>query len=60
MEKVFARFHKLDSFAQGTGLGMAICKAIVDVYHGKIGVESVEGKGSKFYAWIPCHAQIEK
>ena len=60
MNKVFARFHKLDNFAQGTGLGMAICKAIVDVYHGKIGVESAAGKGSKFYAWIPCEAQIVK
>lgn len=60
LDKVFARFHKLDSFAQGTGLGMAICKAIVDVYNGKIGVESQAGKGSTFYAWIPCEAEIKK
>lgn len=60
LDKVFARFHKLDNFAQGTGLGMAICKAIVDVYHGKIGVESNVGKGSKFYAWIPCEAKIHE
>lgn len=52
--KVFERFYKLNDFAQGTGLGMSICKAIVDAQNGKIGVESKFGKGSTFWAWFPC------
>ncbi|MEG0559036.1 MAG: response regulator [Muribaculaceae bacterium] len=58
MDKVFERFYKLDNFAQGTGLGMAIAKAIVDAQGGKIGVTSTEGKGSYFWAWLPCEAAI--
>ena len=53
-EKVFDRFVKLNDFVQGTGLGLSICKAIIDQCHGKIGVNSEEGKGSTFWIWIPC------
>jgi signal transduction histidine kinase/ABC-type uncharacterized transport system substrate-binding protein len=56
--KVFDRFEKLDSFVQGTGLGLAICKAIVEIQGGRIGVESKEGEGSTFWAWLPCDAEI--
>lgn len=58
--QLFQRFAKLDDFTQGTGLGLAICKAIVDVQGGKVGVESDEGKGSTFWAWFPCEAEIEE
>ena len=45
----FAREHSsTESGVQGTGLGMAITKNIVDMMGGKIEVESEEGKGSKF------------
>ncbi|MEF9985757.1 MAG: transporter substrate-binding domain-containing protein [Bacteroidales bacterium] len=58
IDKVFERFEKLDDFAQGTGLGMAICKAILDACGGTIGVDSIKGKGSTFWAWFPAEAII--
>ena len=39
---------------QGTGLGMAITKGIVDIMGGEISVESEEGKGSEFIVYLPC------
>ena len=53
-EKVFDRFYKLNDFAQGFGLGMSICRAIMDAKGGRIGVDSELGKGSIFWAWFPC------
>ena len=51
---VFKRFEKLDSFAQGSGLGLSICKAILDALGGKIGFQSEKNIGSEFWAWFPC------
>ncbi|MEG1586140.1 MAG: HAMP domain-containing sensor histidine kinase, partial [Bacteroidales bacterium] len=59
-KNVFARFQKLDSYAQGTGLGLSICKAIADAAHGKVGFNSEKGKGSTFWAWLPCEFQTKE
>ena len=56
---IFERFVKLDEFVQGTGMGLAICKSIVERCGGEIGVESA-GKdlGSTFWFWIPCERRL--
>ena len=53
LENIFERFVKLNTFKQGTGLGLSICKMIVEHLGGRIGVESEEGKGSKFWFILP-------
>lgn len=58
-EKVFKRFEKLDEFAQGSGLGLSICKAIAEACGGCTGFESHQGEGSVFWAWLPCEAEIQ-
>ena len=56
---VFDRFVKLDEFAQGTGMGLAISKSIVERCNGEIGLHSDgEGHGSTFWAWIPCERRL--
>lgn len=54
---IFERFKQLDRSDEfekgGSGLGLAICKAIVEAHQGTIGVESAEGKGSRFWFKLP-------
>ena len=56
---VFNRFAKFNSFVQGTGLGLAISKAIATALNGKIGFKSDINKGSLFWIWFPCEADIK-
>lgn len=56
MNKIFERFYKVDEFIQGAGLGLSICKVIINKYNGNIGVESKAGYGSTFTVSLPFTA----
>ena len=58
LEKIFERFEKLDSFAQGAGLGLPICKLIVEKMNGRILVDSQLGIGTTFIIELPCRSMI--
>jgi signal transduction histidine kinase len=55
--KLFLKFQQLDSSntrkAGGTGLGLVICKGIVEEHHGRIWITSEKGRGSQFSFWLP-------
>ena len=54
---IFERFEKVDSFAQGAGLGLSICKSIVEKMNGVITVDSTMGVGSTFTVELPCRTR---
>ncbi|MFC1709811.1 ATP-binding protein [Candidatus Omnitrophota bacterium] len=53
LEDIFEPFFTTKAIDKGNGLGLAICNEIIKKYNGKIGVQSLEGKGATFTILIP-------
>jgi len=57
-DRIFERFYQVDpsrSKQKGAGLGLQICKRIIEAHNGEIKVEKNEGKGVTFIVLIPCN-----
>jgi PAS domain S-box-containing protein len=63
IERLFVAFQQLDTGTrkkyQGTGLGLALSKQIVEAQGGRVGVASVVGQGSTFWALLPRHISAQ-
>jgi len=64
MGKLFQEFSQVDTSAsrqaQGTGLGLALCKKFVEMHGGTIGVDSIVGMGSTFWFILPADGPVRR
>jgi PAS domain S-box-containing protein len=59
-ERLFTDFERLgaeDGPVEGAGIGLALSRRMVDLMHGRIGVDSEPGQGSTFWIWLP-HTEV--
>lgn len=59
VQKVFARFQQIDASTRrsygGTGLGLSIVQESVELQHGRVSLDSIEGEGSVFSVFLPTN-----
>lgn len=60
VDKIFERFYKVDSFVQGAGLGLSLCKILAENLGGTLSVCSRLGEGSRFTLLLPLRRQDRK
>lgn len=51
--KIFERFYQIESEHVGSGIGLSLVQRLVELHHGRIELDSEEGKGSTFSVYIP-------
>ena len=63
LEHIFERFYRIDTRlireVNGLGVGLTICKYIVELHGGRIWAESQVGQGSTFHLWFPAYRPRE-
>jgi signal transduction histidine kinase len=61
LERIFDRFHRVDTRltreTSGVGLGLTICKLLVELHEGVIWAESCPAGGSAFHVWLPMEEE---
>lgn len=58
--KIFERFYQIESEHVGSGIGLSLVQRLVELHHGRIELESEEGKGSTFSVYIPQDTSLYK
>ena len=59
-EKIFGLFNRLDPKVEGTGIGLALAKRIIEFHGGRIWVESQAGSGATFLFTLPLPGSLQK